>query len=181
MGASLANRVGGPGSGGQETPIQWNQAVADGSLGTAKFLHSIPSVHVTHSGPQSVADSANVALAFDTERYDTASMHSSAQDTRLSAPVTGVYVVSAAAVWLAGDAGSRHIALRKNASTNLATDTVVQATNGAQTAATVTTTALLQAGDYVEVVANQTGNVSLQVAQEPGSPEFTMTWVAPGP
>ena len=49
--------------------------VADGSLGTAEFASSIPAVHVTRTTDQGVAKDTGAKLNFNSERYDTASMH----------------------------------------------------------------------------------------------------------
>ncbi len=159
--------------------------VAAGSLGTAALSASIPAARVTRSGAsgaQSISDSTNTALAFTEERYDTASMHDNAtNNTRLTAPVTGIYEISASIVWGPNATGRRQVFLRKNGSTTLAIEHGVPG-SGSDWGQTITTAPSLQAGEYVEVLVfqNSTGALDVLKANE-STPEFSMNWLAPGP
>jgi hypothetical protein len=158
--------------------------IAGGTLGTSEFSSSIPAAHVSNSGNQSIASTGVTALAFDTERYDTANMHDPASNTRLTAPVTGLYAITAQVQWAATSAtGLRQLGLQKNASTFMAADTrddVASTTSG--TSQEVTTQARLQAGDFVRAQVFQDSGSDLNVVANPEfSPEFSMTWLAPGP
>jgi len=155
--------------------------VKDGSLGTAELASSIPAVHVTGPGNGSIPNSTHTALTLDTERYDTAAMHSpSANRSRLTAPVDGVYLVAAQVQWAAGS-GYRELTLRKNEGNPIAI-TSDALTSAQAVAQDVTTQVRLQAGDFVEALVYQTSNAPLNVLKlDDYSPEFTMTWLAPGP
>jgi hypothetical protein len=157
--------------------------VTNGSLGTGELSHSIPAARVTRSSAQSIPDSLNTSLAFDQERYDTAGVHdNTTNNSRLTAPVTGIYAVTAQFTW-GGSAGpgSRFAGLMKNGSTLIARSQELAGDDDEN----ITTQVRLAAGDYVEVLVLQTsgGNLTVAgngVAQEI-TPEFSMTWLAPGP
>ena len=158
--------------------------VANGSLGTAEFASSIPSARVTRSFNQGIPNDDEVVLNFNSERYDTAGMHSnSANLSRLTAPVDGIYLVTAQVQWDVNGFGQRTLGLERNGVVALARDRRVPGTDPVDApAVTLTTVARLEAGDFVEaeVFQNSGGNLSvLRIGEE--SPEFTMTWLAPGP
>jgi hypothetical protein len=157
--------------------------VANGSLGTSELSHSIPAARVTRSSAQSIPDSLNTNLSFDQERYDTASVHDNAtNNSRLTAPVTGIYAVTAQFTW-GGSAGtgSRFGGLMKNGSALIARSQQLPGDDDEN----LTTQVRLAASDYVEVVVLQTSGSSLTVAAngvaQQFTPEFSMTWLAPGP
>jgi hypothetical protein len=157
--------------------------VTNGSLGTGELSHSIPAARVTRGSAQSIPDSLNTSLAFDQERYDTAGVHDNVtNNSRLTAPVTGIYAVTAQFSWGASGTGIRVGGIMKNGSA-LITRSEQQAGDDDEN---VTTQVRLAAGDYVEVVVLQTnGGNSLPIAAngmaQQYTPEFSMTWLAPGP
>jgi hypothetical protein len=159
--------------------------VINGSLGTGELSHSIPAARVTHSTAQSIPDfPPGATLAFNTERYDTASIHDNAtNNSRLTAPVTGIYAVTAEVDWTPNATGTRELTLMKNGSTFIADDDRdgISVVFGGQSQS-VTAQVRLVAGDYVEVGVLQTSGGSLNVMSAgETSPEFSLTWLAPGP
>ena len=57
-------------------------------------------MRVTHSQVVDIPISAATTLEFDTERYDTANMHSNSNNnSRLTAPRDGLYLASANVSW----------------------------------------------------------------------------------
>ena len=158
--------------------------VSNGSLGTAEFSGTIPMARVTHSADQSFAQLGFNTVAFNTERYDTAGMHtnSAPNNSRLTAPVDGIYLVTASTRWESDPDGIRQLALEgeiNDVTTSLGSSDV-QSTG--LTNQTVSTIVQLSAGDYVEVnVRHDSGaNLNLDKANQ-SSPEFMMAWLAPGP
>ena len=157
--------------------------VTNGSLGTGELSHAIPAARVTRTSAQSIPDSLNTSLAFDQERYDAAGVHDNAtNNSRLTAPVTGIYAVTAQFTWGgSAGAGSRFAGVMKNGSTLIARSQELAGDDDQN----ITTQVLLAAGDYVEVVVLQTSGSSLTVAAngvaQQFTPEFSMTWLAPGP
>jgi len=155
--------------------------VTNNTLATPDFAKSIPAAHVTNSANQTVPSFQYWTLAFDTERYDTANTHDNAtNNSRLTAPVTGIYAVTAQVVW-APASGNRELLLRKNGTTEIARDS--RQPTGVDFAQSVTTQVRLQAGDYVEawVYQSSTQDPLPIYASAERSPEFSMTWLAPGP
>ena len=156
--------------------------VTNGSLGTGEFSRSIPAARVTRGSAQSIPDSLNTSLAFDQERYDAGGVHNATNNSRLTAPVTGIYAVTAQFTWGgSAGAGSRFAGLMKNGSTLIARSQELPGDDDEN----VTTQVRLAAGDYVEVQVLQTSGGSLSVTAnglaQQITPEFSMTWLAPGP
>jgi hypothetical protein len=155
--------------------------VIDGSLGTSELSSEIPAARVTNSAEESTLHSIGESLLFDSVRYDTAGMHATETSSRLTAPVKGIYAVSASVVWSSDPDGTRFVGLKKNGDTWIAMQTQ-PAVAGAPTDQEVSHQVLLQAGDYLEVRAHQSSGGPLAVIKfNATSPEFAMTWLAPGP
>ncbi len=165
--------------------------IADRSLGTAEFANSIPVAKVHRNASQSIPNSAYTPLAFDQERYDTDGMHSTSIDnSRIQAPVEGIYLLSASVQWSANSTGARNLYLVKNGSThdcNTETCLIIDAQRPGGSfigiLQHVSTVARLDKGDYVEAVVYQSttsGNLNV-LSNSEHSPEFSMTWLAPGP
>jgi hypothetical protein len=153
--------------------------IANGSLGTAEFSSSIPAVHVTNTAGHGINAATPTDLAWNSERYDTASMHdNTTNNSRLTAPVSGVYLVAAQVRWgNVNITGDRTITLRKNGTTDIASDT--RPSTPATTSQEVVTQVQLAANDYVEVRVD-TDDVANVDKLADFTPEFSMTWVAPG-
>jgi hypothetical protein len=154
-------------------------SVPGGSIGTAQLSGSIPAVHVTRTLAQSMPAGQNTALQFDSERYDTSGMHDNATaNERLTAPVVGIYQITAQVDWQTGGNVEHELWVERNDTTQIGiTSDVFQ--GGQQT---VTTQTRLNAGDFVKAWVFQDDAVSRNVLQsQEDSPEFSMTWLAPGP
>jgi hypothetical protein len=152
--------------------------IAAGAVGTNDVSGSIPTVNVTNSTSLSILPPpfAATVLAFNTERYDTANLHNSTNNSRLTAPVKGIYVVTARVVWEPDSSGSRFLYVRKNGGAPFASDTRPGVGDAAQS---VTTQVKLAAGDYLEALATQTSGSGPDLDAD--GAEFSMSWVAPGP
>jgi hypothetical protein len=154
--------------------------VANGAVGTGQLSGSIPAAGVRLTGNQSSLNNVATTLSFDTERYDTANLHSNTtNNSRLTAPVDGIYAVSALVSWAADDLdGQRLLEIEKNGTVLIASANQMPVTvNGASTTQSLTKFIALAAGDYVEAMAFQNSGSTLNVL----GPEFELTWVAPGP
>lgn len=155
--------------------------VIDGSLGTSELSSAIPAARVTNSADEFTRDRIGESLPFDSERYDTADMHTTTNNSRLTAPVKGIYALSASVTWSSDPDGSRFVGLKKNGDTFVAAQTQ-PAIAGHPTDQEVSHQVLLQEGDYVEVKVHQFSDNRLAVIKfHETSPEFSMTWLAPGP
>jgi hypothetical protein len=157
--------------------------VSNGALGTAEFASGIPAAHVTHSADQPFATSGFNTVAFNQERYDTAGIHSTVtNNSRLTAPVDGIYLVTASVRWESSTAGVRQLAIEGEiggVTTSLANSDTPATGLSHQSLAHVIQ---LSAGDYVELEVRQDsgGELDLDKANQ-NSPEFTLNWLAPGP
>jgi hypothetical protein len=178
------------------------ESVADGSLDTEDFSGAIPAVRVTATQNQDVSNGGpGVDLAFDSEIFDTRNMHtdSGPDNTKIFAPVDGVYVITGNVVWSSkGNAqGFLAINIDKNGDEegafSLAGDAGATDTYEANIEVptqNVSTIAWLRAGDYVELRAIQTltqfpaethPTIRTEAIPAESVPELSMVWVAPGP
>src|SRR5262245_8794190 len=76
--------------------------VANGTLGTSELSRGIPAARVTRTALQSIPQNTDTAIAFTLQRYDTANLYNGGilgNDTRLTAPVDGIYAVAAEISW----------------------------------------------------------------------------------
>lgn len=130
----------------------------------AAVNQAIPSARVFNSANISITTSGVAqALTFDTERWDNGSLHStSANTSRLTASVAGIYTIGACVDFAANATGIRALALQVNGTTTIAS--MILPNNGG---ATVVQLALggvlyqLAKGDYVEAVVTQTSGGAL--------------------
>lgn len=152
--------------------------IQNGAVTSAKFA-AHPAARAYNSAALSISNNAETALTFDSERFDTSNLHSVSTNTsRMTAPVNGIYVITANVSWAANATGIRRVFLRWNASSNIAYSQV-SATSASVTAQNVATVYSLAASEYVEVFVLQTSGSALNIeASSQFSPEFTMTWVS---
>jgi hypothetical protein len=130
---------------------------------------------VYNSANISLAHGAEVVLTFDSERYDTDTIHSTSTNTeRLTCQTAGVYLIIAS-VQIQGNAGgaARQVMIRLNGTTNLCNTR--QVFNAADSNLSVSTIYELSATDYVTVVCYQDSGGALN-AEAAGNiaPEFMM-------
>lgn len=120
-----------------------------------------------NSSDIAAADSSAVILTFDTELFDTDSMHSTVTNTdRITINTPGKYAIWGNVQWEINTAGRRNIALRLNgdgvnelAVTELGADPITTAV----VVQTVSTIYDLAAGDYLQLKVLQTSGGSLDV------------------
>jgi hypothetical protein len=153
--------------------------LADRAVGTQEHSSAIPAARVTKASAESIGSDAAITLSFDTEAYDTQSMHSnSVNNPRLTAPEAGIYLLTAHVDWSSDPDGFRRLAFFVNGTGGApVTEERVAASPTASTGMTTTAVTRLEAGDHVQVRALQTSGDTLTA----GLAQFTMTWQAPGP
>lgn len=135
---------------------------------------------VYNSAAESIPDSAETALTFDSERYDHGDLHSTTVNTsRLTAVKAGKYLIAAHLVWAVGVAGDFYLYLRVNGATYIL-QVMEVSTGSANLTLHGSTLYELAVGDYVEVVLYQASGTaqSVQVLAK-RSPDFAMQWVGP--
>ncbi|KKK93004.1 hypothetical protein LCGC14_2697240 [marine sediment metagenome] len=136
---------------------------------------------VYNSANISIPNSTVIALTFDSERYDTDTIHDPATNpSRLTCKTAGKYIISGCIAFAANNNGSlRQISIRVNGTTTLATQRLISATNDVGTIEwmqEVSTIYELAIDEYVELTAYQDSTVALNVlAAGNYSPEFMMS------
>lgn len=123
----------------------------------------------------SVANGALVALTFNTERFDTDTIHDTGTNTgRLTCKTAGVYLITANIAFDVNSTGHRDVYLRVNGTTIMAA-TVQPALALAGNIIVCSTHYSLAVNDYVEVVVYQNSGGALNVLYLGDyTPEFMM-------
>jgi hypothetical protein len=139
----------------------------------------VPQARVFNSAAIATTTAVAKTLTFDSERWDNGSLHStSANTSRLTAPITGLYAIGANVEFASNVTGFRalqfDVTFAAGGTATIAFDTR-NAANGVVTIIPLATQYQLAAGDYVEAVVTQTSGGALNVAATGNrSPEFWM-------
>jgi hypothetical protein len=150
------------------------------------FLLGPPRVGCYKSGDGALANNTWDEINFNAEFYDSHSAHdNSTNNSRISAPESGLYDIRVSVEFEANATGSRRVNVRKNAAGNQASGTslrfkVVNAVAGAGNETTVDLAfeAQLAAGDYIEVFCHQTSGGALNVIGAQDGTAASIRWVA---
>lgn len=138
------------------------------------------SVAVYHSATQTISDTTNTALAFDSERWDDAGYHSTVtNNSRLTIPTgyggvifRGTFNVR----YAANSTGVRDAAIRLNGSTFIAYNRMPAAASPSTTVVSCPFEYVLNDGDYIEAICQQTSGGNLDVVPAGNfTPEFRMS------
>jgi len=118
---------------------------------------------VSHSAAQSIANVTPTALAFNTEGWDTDTIHNTVtNNSRLTATTAGKYVVLGFVHWANNSTGQRIASIRQNGTTTIV-DTAEGVISG-EVRHCVGVFVNLAATDYVELVVYQDSGGALDVA-----------------
>lgn len=136
----------------------------------------VPACRVTHSVAQSIAHNTVTALVFDTERFDTDTIHDPAvNNSRLTCKTAGKYLVYGNVGYAANATGERQLRISLNGVT-LHGGAQLTPVSGNNTSVVVLAIVELAVNDYVQLEAYHTAGVALNVIQNTAStPEFGMT------
>lgn len=136
----------------------------------------LPQARVYNNAAISVANATLQALTFNSERFDSGGMHSTTGNTsRLTVPITGLYLIGATLGWDANATGYRGLHFRINGATYIATNMTASVTAARPVFHATTTLYQLAASEYVEAVVEQGSGGALNVqASGNYSPEFWM-------
>lgn len=131
---------------------------------------------VFHNANQSIATGTPTALAFNSERADTDTIHDNAtNNSRLTATTAGLYLIVGNVEWAANATGYREIYIQIGGATRIADSVVLAVSGGVVTRQTLSTIYSLTAGQYVELIANHAAGTSINVNSNANhSPEFMM-------
>ena len=141
---------------------------------------SPPSARAYHNAAQSIANATNVALAFNSERFDTDTIHDTAtNNSRLTCKTAGKYLVNANVSFAANATGFRQLTIVLNGVTEIAALWLPNQGAGLATTVVVSTLYDLAVNDYIQAFAYQTSGGALDVSVVGNySPEFSMVKVA---
>jgi len=156
-----------------------NPSIASGAVGPDAF-GTIPAAKVLKKTTnQSIPDQTETAVSFNNESFDTADLHDeSTLNSRLVAPIPGVYYVAASIRWNDNGQGeSREIRIRKNGGAIRARNEI-QPRPSQDTFQSLATLEELYPGEYLEVLVEQDSGGPLDVSLAVGT-EATMYWVGP--
>jgi hypothetical protein len=150
--------------------------IRDGAITPAK-ASSWPKARVFHNAAQSIPNDTVTALAFNSEVYDTDTIHDTVtNNSRLTCKTAGTYSIVASVSYAANTTGYRGTAIRLNGTIDLAQDrrnTISTASRS--TWLTLSIQADLAVNDYVEVTVRQTSGGALDIeAASAYSPYFMM-------
>jgi hypothetical protein len=135
---------------------------------------------VYNSGNITVATGGWHTLTFDSERYDTDTIHSTVVNTeRLTATTPGTYIIVGNVEWASDATGDRGMRIYLN-NTTVIGNLWQNPADSAPTRHCLTTIYQLSATEYVELEVYQStaGNLNI-VAQSNFSPVFMMQRIAP--
>jgi hypothetical protein len=161
------------------TPKTWTvgEVLTAANLNThlrdnVSYLANPPKCRVYNSANESIPNSTDTALTFDTERFDTDTMHSTVSNTgRITFTTAGTYLVGGHVVFNSSATGIRKLFIRMGGTTPLATVELVPSSSFP--AFSIDTLYPFTAGQYVELIAYQTSGGALNVlAGGNHTPEF---------
>lgn len=135
-----------------------------------------PSVFAYHSSTVIINDDSGTVLAFNTEEFDTDTMHNTVtNNTRITFNTTGTYVVSGASSWSANPVNA-YIKFLKNGTVDLILSQIVEDYRSMS----LTTIRDFVVGDYLELVVFQNSGGDLTTLATAGKySTFAAVWVAP--
>lgn len=148
----------------------------DAAVGAAvwgKIYGIVPACRVS-GATQSIANNAEVAIAFTSEAYDTDGMHdNSTNNTRVVCKTAGIYSIVGGVQFDSNSTGLREVAIKLNGATYLQY-VRVDANAGGTHYININTQHQLAVNDYVELVVKQTSGGALNVLSGGGTPNLGM-------
>jgi hypothetical protein len=166
----------------------------DGAVSPAK-IGDVPAARVDtpQQGPgctsQVIEDGQTEVLEFSIEAFDAQGMHAdppadcaAGDQSRLTAPIDGTYIVTAAVGWPSNGSNRRSLEIvRTNigGTQGIATD-IREAVMGANTEQSTATAIDMSAGDYVQARVTQNSGLDLTLTSSTDT-YISMVWVGPSP
>ena len=141
------------------------------------FLNAPPSCRAYNSAAISINNNTITALTFNSERWDTDSIHSTVTNTeRLTATTAGIYHIYGSVAFAANSTGDRALYIYLSGSVIYSSMRVGAATG--RTICTISTEISMAVSDYVTLHVFQDRGGSLNVDTLSNySPEFGMTYL----
>ncbi|BBL80216.1 hypothetical protein RxyAA322_20700 [Rubrobacter xylanophilus] len=151
--------------------------IVPGAVGTDHF-GTIPTARARFGDNMTVQSLDQVTIPFGGTEYDVGDLWVSTNPTRMTAPVSGVYLISAQVSFSSNNTGWRAITLMKNGAVPIATSQISAAPD-VGTFLPISTHVFLWKGEYVEVVVQQNSGPDSSLTVSGATRHFEMTWIAP--
>jgi hypothetical protein len=145
---------------------------ATGSVGSATTAPRRDHVHagyniscgVYHNATISVANATQTALSFNSEVWDTDSMHdTSTNNSRVTFKTAGIYAVNANVQWANNTTGKREAFIKINGTSTILGNTEIGDATGGSLPQNIGVVYEFDADDYVEVIVYQNSGGSLNI------------------
>jgi hypothetical protein len=160
----------------RQHPDDWDTSRRNSETIEKHLRPALPNARVFNSGTQTFTSGVNAAVTFNSERWDVGGFHStSANTSRLTAPITGVYQITGYFGFAANATGYRRVFIKLNGGTLIAVQDVNATGAGSEAYLTINAFYRLVRGDYVELFAEQNSGGNLNsVSAGNFSPEFSI-------
>jgi hypothetical protein len=156
----------------------WGNAVK----AATDYLANPPACRLWHNAAQATTSGARLALAFNSEEFDTDGMHDTAtNNSRITINTAGIYVVHGAVEWAASNTtGVRQLEIRGNGSD--ATIYAIQSVDPAAAArqATISLIRKFAVGNYIQLTVFQSSGIGINIGTGSYTPFFAATWIGLG-
>ena len=138
----------------------------------------VPAARVYNNADQSIPNNSATALTFNSETFDTDTIHDTSTNTgRLTCKTAGIYEISASVAFAAHSTGTRALYFYLNGATTIA-QVRLRATPDGRTMLNLNTQYSLSVNDYIELYAYQNSSGALSVnADDRFGCEFMMTYL----
>lgn len=141
------------------------------------FLLARPYATLTHTLAQSIPDSTNTALSFNTEVADTDNGHSTTSTiSRYVVQTAGIWTVTGSVPWNLNAVGKRECFVRTNGAFEFSSSAIVVGAN-VRCSLSVTDKVACSVGDYIEIVGWHNGGAGITI--DPtfhGGQRFHLIW-----
>ena len=153
------------------------QSGEGGGLTWADATSTFIGVRVENSSHQSINNNSSTAIVFDASvtQFDTDTMHSSSNSSRITFTTAGKYFVAVSYAWAGATGGRRNVSCRKNGSGQIHRQTISPNTND-ELHNGYSFIYEFSANDYVEFIAHQTSGSALLMMADNESSTVAMAY-----
>lgn len=165
-------------SDGNVAPASWGNSVK----AATDFLANPPACRVTNSANISIVNNTETTLTFDTERFDTDSMHSTVTNTgRITCVTAGLYQISFSFRFPTQGVGMRYGIIWHSSAGALAGNSWAGANITIDNITSISTLWKMAVGEWVEARVYQSTGGPLNASKNSSdAPEFSAVWVGLG-